>query len=247
MSSLAGCRGASRDASTSDSRYFRALTDGSAPLLLGVNLVALLYLVGHASVHLVGRIEASPAAFVTLVILGILFAALGLLPAAAVAIGAGAALGVFPGAALVFVAASGASMFSFATARALGPEFFERQVGRWDLVRGIRRVLAERGLAGLWLLRVAPVLPFGLANFALAHSQVRASAFAASSLAMLPWILFCCYCGSVMSAADGLARPNSAAGAWVLGVVVAASALTRTAVRAACRALAADRATALAR
>ena len=246
MSSLAGCRGASRDASTSDSRYFRALTDGSAPLLLGVNLVALLYLVGQASVHLVGRIEASPAAIATLVILGILFAALGLLPAAAVAIGAGAALGVFPGAALVFVAASGASMFSFATARALGPEFFERQVGRWDLVRGTRRLLAERGLAGLWLLRAAPVLPFGLAHFALAHTQVRASAFAASSLAMLPWILFCCYCGSVMSTAESLARPNSD-GAWVLAVVIAATALTRAAVRAARRALAADRSTAVVR
>ena len=217
------------------------VTDAWAPLVLGINVVAVLYCLGHWGA-LAGRVDASARVFAALVVVGTVFSGLGILPAALVAVVAGAAFGVVRGSALVFAAASAASFMGFAAARALGPESFARHVGRWDLVKLIHRLLAERGFAGLWLLRAAPVFPFALVHFILAQTPVRAAAFAASSFAMLPWILFCCYCGSVMSTAESLAGPSGESVFRVLAVVIAAIALTRVVARSACRALAAHEA-----
>ena len=208
-----------------------------ASLAIALNLVAVLFALGTWGSPVLRELALSPRALAAGCFLALLVAALGFFPALLVAVFAGAALGTIAGSALVFASATAAALAGFGLSRLGGPELFDRLAGRHAMVRALDRMLERRGFAGLLLLRLAPALPFGALHLALGQTRVTAAAFAASSLAMLPWISFCCYCGAVIRDVGQVAGRSGAYLATAFVVAAIAIGLTREATAAARRAL----------
>jgi uncharacterized membrane protein YdjX (TVP38/TMEM64 family) len=116
-------------------------------------------------------------------------------------------------------------------------------VGRWidgnRRFAAIDRAIAREGLKITFLLRLSPLVPFTLLNYALGLTQVRWRDFLLASFGMIPGTLLYVSLGT---AAGGLAAPNAHTSGqqllWIVGVI-ATLLVTLTITRIARRALSA--------
>jgi len=133
-------------------------------------------------------------------------AALLALPLSPLTVAAGAAYGPLAGAALGVPAATLASCCAFLVARlvARDPAALARGDGR---IARMTRAVGEGGLRLVLLLRLAPVVPFSLLNFAFGATPTRLSHFALGSLVgTIPSQLgYACF-GAVLAWPAGRAR-----------------------------------------
>lgn len=180
-----------------------------------------------------------PIAFVT----GYILASVALVPAALLTLAAGAVFGVFKGAAVAFVGASLGASAAFLIARyaARGP--VERWIAGDERFAAIDRAIGREGRKIVLLLRLSPVFPFNLLNYALGLTRVRFIDFVLAMPGMLPGAFLYVYTGRVAGDAAALAggaAPARSAGYYVvlaLGLAATAS-VTVIVTRAARRALA---------
>ena len=160
-------------------------------------------------------------------------------PAFLLTVAAGALFGVWRGSALVFVSATlGASAVYVVAHRLAGTRLFS-----W-LVRG-RRVAAVRlGVAGegAWvqfLLRLSPIVPYVLLNYALGLSRVRFRDFVVACAGMIPAIVMYTYYGKVVGdvakLAAGVAPPRGREYYILLGLGLAATVAASMAIARAAR------------
>ena len=178
-----------------------------------------------------------PVAFVA----GYAAAVVAFVPGSALTLAAGAAFGVVRGTAYVFVAASLGACAAFLVARHLARSTVERRIAGDRRFAAIDRAIGREGRRIVLLLRLSPVFPFNLLNYALGLSRVRFVDYAVGCVGMLPGTLVYVYSGSlaaeVATAASGAGGGGGAArrALFVAGLVatVAVTALvTRTARRA---------------
>jgi uncharacterized membrane protein YdjX (TVP38/TMEM64 family) len=130
---------------------------------------------------------------------------------------------------------------AFAIGRTLGRGTVERKVGANPLFRAIDHAIGGGGLAVVALLRLSPIVPFNLLNYALSLTRVRFRDFVLGSFAgMLPATILYVYLGSLAASltelAGGTSAPSAAGQAlFVLGLgatVAVTVILTRRARRA---------------
>ena len=214
-------------------------------VLLAAGALALLYAFGtEAAAHLqsfaawVETLGAwAPLAFVA----GYALAVAALVPGSLLTLAGGAIFGLAWGTLYVFVAAVAGSVAGFLIARYAARGFVERRVAADARFAAIDRAVARSGFQIVLLLRMSPVFPFSLLNYALGLTRVRLRDYAFASVGMLPGTLLYVYYGKAIGdvAAIASGAPRDGAGSlWVTVLGLAATiAVTVQVTRIARRAL----------
>lgn len=179
----------------------------------------------------------APAAFVLVYVL----LTVALVPNSFLTIASGALFGLFWGTVYSFVASVLGAIAAFLAARHLVRDRMAGRIVRDPRFQRIDRALCRDGLRVVLLIRLSPVFPFSLLNYALGLSRVRMRDYVLGSVSMLPGTALYVYpgmvAGQVVALGAGYGRPREtgyyltlAAGMAV--TVLALVLLTRVARRA---------------
>lgn len=170
-----------------------------------------------------------------------------MLPGSLLTLGAGFVYGPALGTALVSPVSVVAATCAFLLGRTAAREWVARRIAAAPRFAAVDRAVGREGFRIVLLLRLSPLFPFTLLNYALGLTQVRLRDFVfASWVGMLPGTVLYVYLGSLLTSATelaaGSAGPDSIAARILywggLGATVAAAWLvTRTARRALDRSL----------
>jgi uncharacterized membrane protein YdjX (TVP38/TMEM64 family) len=167
------------------------------------------------------------------------------LPGAILTLVAGFAFGPFWGLAIASPASVAGATSAFLLGRTLLRGWAEKRVGGSPRLRAIDSAVGREGFKIVLLLRLSPLFPFNVLNYALSLTRVKLRAFVlASFLGMLPGTAMYVYLGSLAPAAAELASAGGGGGTartvlYVAGLV-ATIAVAAIGTRAARRALAAE-------
>jgi len=159
-------------------------------------------------------------------------AALLLLPAAPLAVGAGWAFGALPGALLSAAGMAAGAAAAFEVGRRVGGDAARRALSRSRRLSRLAGVLEHAGFEVVFWLRLSPFVPFTLLNYAFGTTGMRAAAFAAATgLAVLPGCALWSTLGSALAAPDPW-HAGSALRSWegalaALSLTVAAAVAAR--------------------
>lgn len=174
-----------------------------------------------------------------LFIVAYIVASVTLAPAFLLTFAAGAVFGLVRGTILVYVGAVLGSSAVFAIASPLAHSRLLRRLDRDPRVAAVRSAVVGQGTWVMFLLRLSPVVPFVLLNYALALSGVRYRDFLAASVGMLPAIVMYVYYGKVVGdvakLAAGVAPPRGPAYYALLVVGLVATIMATTTVTRAAR------------
>ena len=168
-------------------------------------------------------------------------AAVTLAPAFILTFAAGAIFGLWRGTLIVFFAALLGAIAVYGLAAPLAHGRIMRRLERDARVAAIRRAVVSDALWVMFLLRLSPLVPYVLLNYALALSGVRFKDFVLASVGMLPAIVMYAYYGKIVGdvakLAAGVSPPRGVeywtlVGIGLVATIVATSMITRAARRA---------------
>ncbi len=166
-------------------------------------------------------------------------AAVTLAPAFFLTVAGGALFGVWQGSLLVFVGASLGSSAVYALASPLARTRWMRRVTRDQRVAAVRNAVAGGGVRIMLLLRLSPLVPYSILNYALALSGVRYADFVVALLGMIPAIILYTYYGKVVgdvaALAAGVSPPRGVEYYLLLGVGLVTVAVSTTMITRAAR------------
>ncbi len=149
-------------------------------------------------------------------------------PASLLTLAAGALFGVVRGTVFVLIGATLGSLAAFLIARYLARDWIAARVAKDPRFAAIDAAIAEQGRKVVFLLRLSPVIPFNVLNYALGLTTVRVGDFILASAGMLPGTLLYVYSGNlagvVAGASNAAAPPKGPAFYTVLGLGLAATA-----------------------
>jgi|SRR5688572_25779857 uncharacterized membrane protein YdjX (TVP38/TMEM64 family) len=133
-------------------------------------------------------------------------------PAFFLTVAAGALFGVWRGSVIVFIGASLGASAVWAVGLPLARSRLMARMTRDRRVAAVREAVRGEGAWLMFLLRLSPLVPFNILNFALALSGVRYADFAIALLGMIPAIIMYTYYGKVVgdvaALAAGVAPPR---------------------------------------
>ncbi len=162
-------------------------------------------------------------------------------PGSILTLAAGALFGLWRGVLLVFVAAVLGASAAFLVSRHLARPAIENRLAGNVRLAGIDRAIGEGGGWIVFLLRLSPVFPFNLLNYALGLTRVRFVDYLWASIGMLPGTFLYVYYGKVageVATLAGGAKVSHGAGHYVLlavgliATLIVTLLITRTARRA---------------
>jgi uncharacterized membrane protein YdjX (TVP38/TMEM64 family) len=224
----------------------RARSSRWAKALAVVIAVALLYAVGRQAGASVARFAAwveslgawGPAAFIA----GYVVAAVAFVPGSVLTLAAGAIFGLFEGTLYVFVGATLGACAAFLVSRYVARAFVEERMQGNERFAAVDRAVGREGAKIVFLLRLSPVFPYNVLNYALGLTDVRFFHFLIGCVGMVPatalYVYYGKIAGDVATAAAGGAPQRGVAGYALLGVgLVATLAATVVITRAARRVL----------
>lgn len=187
-------------------------------VLLALVVVGGLVLLGRAAgEHVVAFVEwvdsLGPLAPV-LFILGYAVATVAFVPGSVLTLAAGAVFGIVEGVAWVFVGALLGSTAAFLVGRYLARGWVEGRIRGDARFEALDRSIGRQGLKLVVLLRLTPVMPYNLLNYALGLTRVRLGQYVIGAFGMLPGTILYVYsgrvAGDIAAAAGGTAVPRGA-------------------------------------
>ncbi|MHB8416820.1 MAG: TVP38/TMEM64 family protein [Myxococcales bacterium] len=159
----------------------------------------------HAIVQLADWIRGAGAAGVGAYAVIYVLATLFFLPGSLVTLAAGFAYGPLWGTLLVSPVSVLAAILAFLLGRSAARGWIARRMERQPRFAAMDRAVGERGFLLVLLLRLSPVVPFNLLNYALGLTRVRLRDYAvASFVGMLPGTVLYVYLGSLVTSASEL-------------------------------------------
>jgi uncharacterized membrane protein YdjX (TVP38/TMEM64 family) len=176
-----------------------AILAGVAVLLLSGRRAAAL--LPELSAWIVERGPAAPVLFALIYVVATVL----LVPGSLLTLAAGALFGIWRGTVIVLLAASAGACLAFLIARYLARERVAARVQRDARFAAIDRAIGRSGWKIVALLRLSPVFPFNLLNYALGLTSVRLRDYALACIAMLPGTLLYVYYGRVIGDVAALA------------------------------------------
>jgi uncharacterized membrane protein YdjX (TVP38/TMEM64 family) len=183
--------------------------------LMALGLIAALAIAGGRAAAVLPRlaewVSAQGAAAPLLFGAAYIIATVLLVPGSVLTLAAGALFGLWRGTLIVLVSASAGATAAFLIARYLVRARVAARVARDARFAGIDRAIGASGLKIVMLLRLSPVVPFNLLNYALGITSVRVRDFVVACIAMLPGTLLYVYYGRVVGDVAALAagaRPD---------------------------------------
>lgn len=171
-----------------------------------------------------------------------ILAAVLMLPGAVLTAGGGFAYGPVLGTAIVSPVSVVAATVSFLLGRTVARGWIARRTATDPRFRAVDAAIGEHGLKIVLLLRLSPLLPFNVLNYALGLTRVRLRDYVlGSAIGMFPGTALYVYIGSLvrdLALADGPARESSARLILTVVGVLATAAASVVIARVARRALA---------
>ena len=136
-----------------------------------------------------------------------------LLPASLLTLGAGFAYGPLAGTLLVSPVSVTAATIAFLLGRTVARGWIAARVMRDARFAAVDAAIEREGLKIVILLRLSPVIPFGLLNYALGLTRVRLRDYVLGSfVGMLPATFLYVYLGSLVTTAASLGSSAATAG-----------------------------------
>jgi uncharacterized membrane protein YdjX (TVP38/TMEM64 family) len=164
-----------------------------------------------------------PAAFIGGYAIGTVL----LIPGSWFTLAAGALFGLGPGLLYAMTGATLGATAAFLAARHVMRDAVTRRLADDPRVAVVDRAVAAKGRRVVFLLRLSPLVPFNLLNYALGLSRVRLADYVVGSLGMLPGALLYVYTGRVAgdlaAVAAGAAPPRGAGWYATLAIGLAAT------------------------
>jgi uncharacterized membrane protein YdjX (TVP38/TMEM64 family) len=181
---------------------------------------------------------AAPVAFIAIYAAAVV----ALIPASILTIAAGAVFGLLRGALYAFAGALVGSTAAFLLARYAFHDMVARRLATMPRFRAVERAVSAEGRRIVFFLRLSPLVPFNLLNYALGLTTISLADYLVASVGMIPATLVYTYGGKVAGEAVALAGQaqvpkNASYYALLLGGLAATVAATAVATRAARRAL----------
>jgi len=174
-----------------------------------------------------------------LFVVAYIVASVTLAPAFLLTFAAGTLFGLWRGTILVYIGAVLGASAVFAITSPLAHSRVLGWLDRDPRVAAVRAAVVGEGAWVMFLLRLSPVIPFVLLNYALALSGVRYRDFLIATVGMFPAIIMYVYYGKVVGdvakLAAGVAPPRGAAYYTLLVIGLIATVLATTAVTRAAR------------
>jgi len=177
-------------------------------VLVILAVVALLLLGRRASVYLpqfASWVDSlgvwGPVAFIA----GFALATVAFIPGSILTLAAGAIFGLVKGTLIVFVAATLGASLAFLVSRHLVRAAIERKISGNPRFAAIDQAVASHGGRLVFLLRLSPIFPFNLLNYALGLTRVRFGEYLIASVGMLPGTLLYVYYGKLAGDVAALA------------------------------------------
>ncbi len=162
-------------------------------------------------------------------VLGYAAAVIGFVPGSVLTLASGAIFGLAEGTFYVFLAAALGSTGAFLIARHGARAAVEHRIEGDARFAAIDRAVGREGRKIVFLLRLSPVFPFNLLNYALGLTQVRLVDYVIASLGMLPGTLLYVYTGKLIgdvAAVAGGVQTEAGTADWVVrGVGLLATAV----------------------
>jgi uncharacterized membrane protein YdjX (TVP38/TMEM64 family) len=162
-------------------------------------------------------------------------------PATVFAVAGGALFGFSLGAAYSILGGGIGALGAFLVGRHLMRNLLAKRFAGVPQLVAVDRAVAANGIRILVLLRLSPIMPFNVLNYALGVSTVRLRDFVLGFVGMLPGTILAAYAGQVAGEALALAGETgrvwsaSSYAAMIVGVaatIAAAAVVARTARRA---------------
>jgi uncharacterized membrane protein YdjX (TVP38/TMEM64 family) len=135
-----------------------------------------------------------------------------LFPALPLTLGAGFLYGALIGTLVVSPASVAGATLAFLIARYFARDWVTRRLKKYPQAAAIDRAIEKNGFKAVVLLRLQPVLPFNILNYALGLTNIRLRDYVlASWIGMFPATVLYVYLGSIMNDISDLlrGRPNS--------------------------------------
>jgi uncharacterized membrane protein YdjX (TVP38/TMEM64 family) len=176
-----------------------------------------------------------------LFILIYIVAAVTLAPAFFLTVAAGALFGVGRGSVIVFIGASLGASAVYVLGLPMSRSRLMARMTRDRRVAAVRDAVRGEGAWVMFLLRLSPLVPFNILNYALALSGVRYVDFAIALLGMIPAIVMYTYYGKVVGDVAALAAGVTAPRGpeyyallvlGLIGIILSTTLITRAARRA---------------
>jgi uncharacterized membrane protein YdjX (TVP38/TMEM64 family) len=171
-----------------------------------------------------------PVAFMA----GYAAAAVAFVPGSLLTLAAGAVFGVGLGTVYAMVGATVGASGAFLVSRHIARAAFQQRMAAIPRFAIIDRAISREGWKVVLLLRLSPVFPFNLLNYALGLMRIRFVDFLIASIGMLPGTLLYTYSGKVVgdiaALAAGQSPPRTAAYYLVLALGLAATVAVTTAI-----------------
>jgi len=217
--------------------------NAAAVIVAVVALVATGRLLGARLTSVVAWVDglgaAAPVAFVVVYA----FATVAFVPGFILTLAAGAIFGLALGTLYTLIAATCGASLAFLVSRYAARGFVERRLAKHPEFAAVERAVSKEGRRIVFLLRLSPLFPFNLLNYALGLTSVRFVDYILACAGMLPGTLLYVYygklAGDVARAAGGLTPERGPAYYALLALgLVATIAVTAYVTRLARRALA---------
>lgn len=192
-----------------------------------VFLAALRLPVAAWAVDLVTWIQAAGAAGIAVFAAAYVLATVGMLPGAVLTLGAGFVYGPVGGALLVSPVSVAAATCAFLLGRTAARGWVADRLAAFPHFGAVDRAVESAGFKIVLLLRLSPLFPFTVLNYALGVTRVRLRDYVVASwLGMMPGTILYVYLGSLITSASELARGGAGQGSattWIYWVGLAAS------------------------
>jgi uncharacterized membrane protein YdjX (TVP38/TMEM64 family) len=146
-------------------------------------------------------------------IAGYAAATVAFVPGSVLTLAGGAIFGLAQGVAYVFIGASLGACAAFGLARSFARKAIERRIAGNPRFVAVDRAVAAEGRKIVFLLRLSPVFPFSLLNYALGLTRVRFADYAIACMGMLPGVVLYVYLGSLAGDVSGQSAAGTAGGA----------------------------------
>lgn len=195
-------------------------------IVLGLVAVAAIVMLGRSAGAYIPQFAAwvgelgplGPIAFV----LGYAVAVIAFVPGSVLTLASGAIFGLVEGTIYVFVAAILGSTGAFLIARHGARAAVEKRIEGDARFAAIDTAVGREGRKIVFLLRLSPVFPFNLLNYALGLTQVKLSDYVLAGFGMLPGTLLYVYTGKLLgdvASVVGGVQGEAGTGEWVVRVV----------------------------
>lgn len=174
-------------------------------------------------------------------IFGYALATVAFIPGSLLTLAAGAIFGLGRGTLFVFIGAALGSALAFLVSRYLARSSIEHRLESQPRFAAIDKAVAKEGRKIVFLLRLSPIFPYNLLNYALGLTSVSFRDYVIASFGMLPGTFLYVYYGKAigsLAAVAGGAEVEKGTGYWVvlgaglLATLVVTTFVTRIASRA---------------